>query len=308
MKLALLTGISLWLVCSTQASGQQDCKLAHSYLDLAHQRIGAADNEQAADALRQAIEACPSYDAYEALGELEAQSPYRADRARAVDAFVSAHQLAPSDQARARTLFSYARLLTKDGDPQNAYSLVRQAQTLDPKSADIAQLSDQIEQQVRNPTKERIVRGLWNSLYKPLHVVAGASGGLSAAVSHDTVAPAATSSGPSAYIPINFETDKTVVDEQTRQNVAVLANALADPAHTGQHFLFIGHADIRGPEAYNLVLSKRRAQAIYEQVVALEPNLGGRIEVTGRGSSDPIDPGHDERAYRANRRLQVVLE
>jgi outer membrane protein OmpA-like peptidoglycan-associated protein len=45
-----------------------------------------------------------------------------------------------------------------------------------------------------------------------------------------------------------------------------------------------------------------------QAVVLLQPSLHGRIDVVGRGSSEPIDPGHDEEAYRANRRLQVLLK
>jgi phosphate transport system substrate-binding protein len=109
-------------------------------------------------------------------------------------------------------------------------------------------------------------------------------------------------------IPINFELGTTMVDSPTRSNISVLAAALADPGYSKQHFIFVGHADVRGIEPNNIVLSKRRAEAISQAVVLLQPSLEGRIEVTGRGSSEPIDPGNDERAYRANRRLQVLLK
>jgi len=55
-------------------------------------------------------------------------------------------------------------------------------------------------------------------------------------------------------------------------------------------------------------LSRRRGEAIYQTVVAMEPALSGRIRVEGRGSSEPVNPGHDEHAYQANRRLQVLLD
>jgi peptidoglycan-associated lipoprotein len=98
-----------------------------------------------------------------------------------------------------------------------------------------------------------------------------------------------------------------MTDEATGSNIGILAHALADKAHPGQEFVFVGHADERGNAQTNLILSRRRAEAIYQAVVAIEPSLKGRIEVTGRGSAEPLDPGHDERAYRANRRLQVLL-
>ena len=112
----------------------QDCPLANRYVALAQQRISASATDEAAALLQQAIDACPSYDAFQTLGELEAQLPQRAEHARAVDAFVAAHQLAPSSQARARSLYTYAHLLTRDGDPQNAYPLIRDAKVLDPRT------------------------------------------------------------------------------------------------------------------------------------------------------------------------------
>jgi outer membrane protein OmpA-like peptidoglycan-associated protein len=124
----------------------------------------------------------------------------------------------------------------------------------------------------------------------------------------DKIAPPPATNGPSANIPINFDMGTTLVDAETRANVVVLAHALADVAHPEQHFLFVGHADIRGTEANNVLLSKRRAEAIYQSVILLEPTLQDRIEVTGRGASEPIDTGHNERAYRSNRRLQVLLK
>jgi peptidoglycan-associated lipoprotein len=99
-----------------------------------------------------------------------------------------------------------------------------------------------------------------------------------------------------------------MVDERTRANIAILAGALSDPANAQQHFIFVGHADVRGVEPNNLALSKRRAEALTQAVVLLQPSLQGRIEAVGRGSSEPIDQGHDENAYRANRRLQVLLK
>jgi outer membrane protein OmpA-like peptidoglycan-associated protein len=228
---------------------------------------------------------------------------------RAVDAFVSAHELASSDPERAHTLYQYARLLNLDGDPQNAYPLIKDAKALDPNDADIAALAGKIEQRIDNPTKEQIVRGLWDSMYKPLRV-ASIKTVHSVAESAPASAPASVpaSSAASVSIPINFELGTTMVDERTRANIAVLAEALADPTYAQQHFTFVGHADVRGVEPNNIVLSKRRAEAMAQAVVLLQPSLQGRIDVVGRGSAEPIDPGHDEDAYRANRRLQVLLK
>jgi outer membrane protein OmpA-like peptidoglycan-associated protein len=212
---------------------------------------------------------------------------------------------------------SYARLLNQDGDPQNAYPLIKNAQALDPTNTDIGELSAQLEHRVDNPTKESMYRGLWNSLYKPLKLAsAKVEGGniraltlsdRSASVS-DRPTSIAVNQGPAVAIPINFETGTTLVDERTRLNIVRLAQTLADPDHPDQHFIFVGHADIRGVELNNVLLSRRRAEALYQSVTLLEPSLRGRIEITGKGSSEPIDLGNNEDAYRRNRRLQVLLK
>jgi outer membrane protein OmpA-like peptidoglycan-associated protein len=300
---------SLGLVSTARAG--QDCALGQRYIDLAHDRERVSEFDEAIDFLQHAIEACPNYEGYQLLGDLQAQSPQREDRAHAVDAFLSAYGLAPTTLEEAHSLYSYARLLNQDGDPQNAYRIIKSAQELDPSNNDITTLAAQIEQQVQNPTKEAIVRGLfWDSLYKPLRLAAvrtsGASGG-SSIPTKNNLGSASLNQGPSDTLPINFETGTTIVDEKTQTNIAILARALADPRLAGKSFIFVGHADIRGIESENLVLSKRRAEAICQSVVLLEPGLRGRIQITGRGSAEPLVTGNDEAAYRANRRLQVLL-
>ena len=305
MRIYVAVALLMSLAGASYGAAQPDCQAGERYLAAARDKSAASDFNEAADLAQSAVDACPSYAGYELLGESRAQSLSRPDHVRAVDAFVSAHELASSDPERAHTLYQYARLLNLDGDPQNAYPLIKDAKGLDPGNADIAALAGKIEQRINNPTKEQIVRGLWDSMYKPLRVA-------SIKTVHSTAesAPASvpTSNVASVSIPINFELGTTMVDERTRANIAVLAEALADPTYAQQHFTFVGHADVRGVEPNNIVLSKRRAEAMAQAVVRLQPSLQGRIDVVGRGSSEPIDPGHDEDAYRANRRLQVLLK
>ena len=109
-------------------------------------------------------------------------------------------------------------------------------------------MKDQIEEQIGHPTQAHLTRGLWDSLYKPLRVASVAPEGAKSPQVTQSVAIEAAS----VSIPINFETGKTIVDDETRPNVAILAHALADKAHGAQRFVFVGHADIRGNEAQNI--------------------------------------------------------
>jgi hypothetical protein len=107
---------------------------------------------------------------------------------------------------------------------------------------------------------------------------------------------------------INFETGSTQVDERTQARIATLAQFLADPKRKDKKYKFIGHTDTGGIEMSNVPLSTRRAEAVYQSVVLLEPSLEDRIQVYGNGSTEPIDLGNTEEAHRRNRRLQVLLE
>ena len=297
------------LVLGANAHAADDCALGQRYLSLAKDRIAAYANDEAIAFLRQSVDACPSYDAYEQLGELAAQSPQREDKVKAVDAFVAAYGRAPTPQARAHSLYQYASLLNREGDPQNAYPLIKEARTLDPGNAEIATLADTVEKQVQHPTQEHIVRALHYSLYQPISKIVaedngGGGGGQAKAPSQHTAA----ASGPSVNIPINFNTGSTEVDAQSRPNLDLLAHSLADPSLAGRKFTFVGHSDARGGDQYNVSLSLQRAQAISQLVTSLEPSLAGRIAVEGHGAREPIDTGTGEAALRANRRLQVLVK
>jgi outer membrane protein OmpA-like peptidoglycan-associated protein len=195
---------------------------------------------------------------------------------------------------------------------QNAYPLAKEAQQLQPQDAAIKALVAELEPQVRNPSREQLVRGLGNSLFRPLRVnIGGAANAVKPAAGTNMPASGAAASrpiGPSINIPVNFEMNSTAVDAQSRPNVAKLAAALGDPAFAGKRFVFVGHADARGEAAYNKDLSQRRAAAIYADLLATVPALKGRVKIEGHGSTEPIDAGNTEAAHRANRRLQVYLE
>jgi peptidoglycan-associated lipoprotein len=67
-----------------------------------------------------------------------------------------------------------------------------------------------------------------------------------------------------------------------------------------------GHCDERGTEKYNLSLGERRALAAREYL----HNLGvddHRLKTITYGASHPADPGHDESAWKKNRRDEFVL-
>ena len=299
-----MRGIIAWTITSSVflsagAHAAHDCSQAKQDLLLAKERIAASADDEATVILNQSIDECPTYDAYETLAEHLALSDSGRDNVNAVDAFVAAHARAPTAKDRAQTLFQYAALLNRKGDPQNAYPLIQQALALDPKRSAIKNLAAEIDVQIRNPKTEEITRALRYSLFKPLKAgKVGRSGSQSSF----------GGGSPQVNLPINFETNSTAVDEETRANVSKLADALADGGLAGRKIVFIGHSDKRGDEKYNEVLSRARAQAISESVIELKPELKGMIAIEGHGALEPVNLGTDEASLRANRRLQVITK
>ncbi len=79
-------------------------------------------------------------------------------------------------------------------------------------------------------------------------------------------------------------------------------NASVIKAHADWGQLTVeGNTDERGSEEYNLALGERRAMAVKRYLVDLGvPN--SRLRTVSFGEAKPAVPGHDESAYRYNRR------
>ncbi|MCB1148538.1 MAG: OmpA family protein [Chlamydiia bacterium] len=72
-------------------------------------------------------------------------------------------------------------------------------------------------------------------------------------------------------------------------------------------YVFIeGHCDERGPQAYNLALGTRRANAVRTVLVAegIDPS---RLFTVSYGKERPFVQGHDENAWALNRRSQFKI-
>jgi peptidoglycan-associated lipoprotein len=66
-----------------------------------------------------------------------------------------------------------------------------------------------------------------------------------------------------------------------------------------------GNTDERGGAEYNLALGQRRAEAVKEALKVYGAS-DSQIEATSFGSEKPVAKGHDEEAWRQNRRADIV--
>ena len=102
---------------------------------------------------------------------------------------------------------------------------------------------------------------------------------------------------------IRFDYDSADIRAESAPVLAALAEGLQA---TGAVTITIeGHTSSEGSEAYNQALSERRAAAVTAALAGLGIPAE-RLEVAGRGESEPIASNADEAGRSLNRRVQVV--
>lgn len=108
---------------------------------------------------------------------------------------------------------------------------------------------------------------------------------------------------PRNYI-VFFDWDKS---EITPEAAAIIRTAASNAGSMNVVRLALtGHADRSGPDAYNLKLSKRRADAVKAMFVDL--GFGdNELSVVAKGETDPLVPTDDGVREPQNRRVEIVM-
>ena len=103
---------------------------------------------------------------------------------------------------------------------------------------------------------------------------------------------------------VHFDFDSYAVKSGEKSKVRAVVAALK--ADATAKLMIEGHCDERGTEEYNRSLGERRALALRESLAAMgiDPM---RIRTISWGEDKPVDPGHDESAWKKNRRGEFVL-
>lgn len=110
---------------------------------------------------------------------------------------------------------------------------------------------------------------------------------------------------PSIDLEVLFAYNSDDLTPQAMAKLSTLASALRDPRLGDSQLIFIGHTDATGSAAYNMDLSRRRAQAVANYVQATMRLSPARIEAVGVGFTrlkNSFDPNAPQ-----NRRVQLVL-
>lgn len=104
---------------------------------------------------------------------------------------------------------------------------------------------------------------------------------------------------------VYFAFDSSAIDEQSR--AIVEAHAIYIMENPDVTVSLEGHCDERGTREYNLALGERRAQSV-QKLMAAFGVPAKQIKVVSFGEEKPVDPGHDESAWRKNRRVELVYK
>jgi peptidoglycan-associated lipoprotein len=101
-----------------------------------------------------------------------------------------------------------------------------------------------------------------------------------------------------------FDFDSSVIKASEKPKVSAVADYLK--GHPGKAVRVEGNCDERGTEEYNRSLGERRALAVREELISLgiDPT---RVDTISYGKDRPVDPGHDEAAWKQNRRDDFIV-
>ncbi|HTL97961.1 MAG TPA: OmpA family protein [Holophagaceae bacterium] len=105
---------------------------------------------------------------------------------------------------------------------------------------------------------------------------------------------------------LHFATNKADLDDQGKQAVQEVADKLK--AFSGDYKVVVdGYTDSRGSKALNEKLSKRRADAVAQALVA-DGIATDRVSSEGKGPADPVGDNATADGRSHNRRVEVNIK
>lgn len=104
--------------------------------------------------------------------------------------------------------------------------------------------------------------------------------------------------------PLYFAYDSSQVNPEEASKCEEVAKLLNKGKYQG--VIVEGHGDERGSREYNLALGERRALAVRDYLISLGVD-SSVIQTKSFGEEMPADMGHDEGAWRKNRRAEFAM-
>jgi peptidoglycan-associated lipoprotein len=104
---------------------------------------------------------------------------------------------------------------------------------------------------------------------------------------------------------ILFEYDSYVIKSEDLPRLKEVGSWLAQ--HKKANVTVEGYCDERGTNEYNLALGQKRADAVKDYLVKLGVDEK-RIKAISYGKENPVNTGHSEEAWAANRRVHINVD
>jgi OOP family OmpA-OmpF porin len=103
---------------------------------------------------------------------------------------------------------------------------------------------------------------------------------------------------------INFETGKASITPDSAETLQQIADLLS--RNGGWKLRIEGHTDDVGKAGDNLVLSRKRAEAVRDWLVANAKIAAARLDTKGLGDSKPVAANDSDEGRAKNRRVELV--
>lgn len=110
-------------------------------------------------------------------------------------------------------------------------------------------------------------------------------------------------SSPLAKRVIYFEFNSANVAAEDRSTVSAHAEYLA--TRPDLRVRLEGHADERGTREFNIALGEDRGRSV-QQLMSVLGTAQNQLEIVSYGEERPVEQGHSESAWSANRRVEIV--
>jgi outer membrane protein OmpA-like peptidoglycan-associated protein len=273
------------LIFISGSSLAMDCRLGEEYYHLAK---SAGDPKRSIEWLYHSLEACPSFNAWYMLGILY-KNQGRTNQA--IDAFANAREKDGPSRAEAMALARRGELLAQTGQLFQALHSLKLAKRFHPEPA-----PDWLEKSLKD-TRIQSYR-----IVMPAEDIAAflESGTQTSRDGRFAVRPGVN-------IPVQFDFDRSDLNSLGMRQITELGGALTRAKMRPWFFLLVGHTDKRGTMEYNQHLSENRAQTVKMELERRFPLLKRRLEIEGRGETEPLYDGDSELDHMLNRRVKVTL-
>jgi len=101
-----------------------------------------------------------------------------------------------------------------------------------------------------------------------------------------------------------FDFDSAELRLEAMENLEKLADIMGRDDNT--ELLIVGHTDSVGEEIYNMKLSERRAESAARFIIS-QGISASRVDLEGRGETEPIGNNDTEAGRQENRRVEVAI-